>query len=155
MKDTAMFTYSQDKIGFNYFYCKRKVLEDGISTRPLDICLSPWSHKTYLIEKVQDPLSNLFPCDIIFNYEKFSSCEHVILSELCKHYERVDFLKIVKKNVDPFDISFTGLENKNQLYKDIDLIERKMGFAILFSQSSHFRDELIRLGRFFYMLQTA
>ena len=30
-------TYSQEKISFNYFYCKRKVLEDGVTTEPLDI----------------------------------------------------------------------------------------------------------------------
>ena len=151
MKDSAMFTYSQDKTGFNYFYCKCKVLEDGISTKPLDICLSPWFHKTYLIEKVQDPLSNLFSCEIIFNYKNFPSCEHVFLSELCKHYERDDLLEIVNKNVDPCDISFYGLDNENQLYNDIDLVERKMRFAILlrFLQSPAFRNELIRFKDFF------
>ena len=151
MKDTAMFTYSQDKIRFNYFYCKYKVLEDGISTKPFDICFSPWPHKTYLIEKVQDPLSNLFPCDIIFNYRKYPSCEHVVLSELCKHYGRDDLLEIVTKNVDPYYISFTDLDNENQLYNDIGLVERKMRFAILlrFSQSSAFRNELIRFKDFF------
>ena len=30
-------TYTQDKEGLNYFYCKRKVLADGISTTHLDI----------------------------------------------------------------------------------------------------------------------
>ena len=35
--NNKMFTYIQDRVGFSYFYPKRKVLEDGISTVPLDI----------------------------------------------------------------------------------------------------------------------
>ena len=34
---TRKLTYTQTKKGLNYFYCKRKVLEDGITTIPLDI----------------------------------------------------------------------------------------------------------------------
>lgn len=34
-------TYTQTKQAFNYFYCKRVVLEDGIHTVPLDIVLTP------------------------------------------------------------------------------------------------------------------
>ena len=37
------FSYRQFKTGFSYFYCKRKVLADGIHTEPLDIVLSPYS----------------------------------------------------------------------------------------------------------------
>ena len=32
-----MFACSQDNIGFNYFYCKRGVLPDGVTTKPLAI----------------------------------------------------------------------------------------------------------------------
>ena len=34
-----MYTYSQEKIGFNYFYCKRVVENVCVSTRPLDMVL--------------------------------------------------------------------------------------------------------------------
>ena len=34
---TRKLTYTQTKQGLNYFYCKRIVLEDGITTIPLDI----------------------------------------------------------------------------------------------------------------------
>ena len=37
MKDGNMRTYNMDREGLPYFYCKRKVLEDGISTTYLDI----------------------------------------------------------------------------------------------------------------------
>ena len=33
----SMYTYTQVKDAFSYFYLKRKVLEDGVTTLPLDI----------------------------------------------------------------------------------------------------------------------
>ena len=35
--DNKMYTYLQEKAGFSYFYPKRKVLTDGVSTEALDI----------------------------------------------------------------------------------------------------------------------
>jgi hypothetical protein len=35
--DNQVFTYFQERIGFSYFYPKRKVLADGVSTAPLEI----------------------------------------------------------------------------------------------------------------------
>ena len=35
--DNKMYTYLQERAGFSYFYHKRKVLDDGDSTEPLDI----------------------------------------------------------------------------------------------------------------------
>ena len=88
----------------------------------------------------------MFPCDITFNEEKFPSSEHLFLSELCKHYGREDLLEVVRKNIDPCDITFEDSSYENQLYKDIDLVERKMRFSILlkFSQSAAFRNDLAK-----------
>ena len=41
VRKNAVFTYTQERRGFSYLYCKRKVLEDGIHTQPLDITLCP------------------------------------------------------------------------------------------------------------------
>lgn len=38
-------TYRQVRNGFTYFYCKRRVLSDGISTGPLDVELCPVKSK--------------------------------------------------------------------------------------------------------------
>jgi hypothetical protein len=35
--DNKMYTYLQERAGFSYFYPKRKLLDDGVSTEPLDI----------------------------------------------------------------------------------------------------------------------
>ena len=37
--NNKMTTYKQTRAGFTYFYYKRRVLDDGISTLPLDMCL--------------------------------------------------------------------------------------------------------------------
>jgi hypothetical protein len=36
-RHNQIFSYEQTRNGFPYFYCKRKVLADGINTVPLDI----------------------------------------------------------------------------------------------------------------------
>ena len=41
-RDNTIFSYTQQRAGFTYFYCKRRVLDDGVSTVPLDLELSPW-----------------------------------------------------------------------------------------------------------------
>ena len=41
VRKNEVFTYTQERRGFSYLYCKRKVLDDGIHTMPLDITLCP------------------------------------------------------------------------------------------------------------------
>jgi hypothetical protein len=41
VKDNEIYTYAQQRCGFTYFYCKRKVLGDGIHTVPLELTLCP------------------------------------------------------------------------------------------------------------------
>jgi hypothetical protein len=41
-RDNTMFSYTQSRNGFGYFYCKRMVCDDGIHTHPLALVLSPW-----------------------------------------------------------------------------------------------------------------
>lgn len=40
-RDNGIATYEQTRNGFSYFYCKRRVLEDGATTVPLDLELCP------------------------------------------------------------------------------------------------------------------
>ena len=39
--NNGIFTYEQERCGFSYLYCIRKVLENGIETLPLDLELCP------------------------------------------------------------------------------------------------------------------
>jgi hypothetical protein len=45
INDNKIFTYTQDKKAFSYLYCKRKVLDCGIQTEPLDVTIRPKSTK--------------------------------------------------------------------------------------------------------------
>ena len=45
-RNNGICTYIQEKKGLCYFYCKRKILDDGVSTVPLDMVLSPWEETT-------------------------------------------------------------------------------------------------------------
>jgi len=59
-KNNTIFTYVQERKGFSYFYCKRKVLSDGIHTEPLDVVLRP-DHTTQEVDdrRVLDDLVSL------------------------------------------------------------------------------------------------
>ena len=37
VRDSSMMTYVQERAALTYFYPKRKVLADGLSTAPLDL----------------------------------------------------------------------------------------------------------------------
>jgi hypothetical protein len=41
LRDNHIYTYTQDKKAFSYLYCKRRVLDCGIDTDPLDVTLRP------------------------------------------------------------------------------------------------------------------
>ncbi len=45
-RDNKVFTYDQTRASFTYFYPKRKVLDDGVTTTYLDITLKPLVHSS-------------------------------------------------------------------------------------------------------------
>ena len=131
LKHNSIFTYSQEKIGFNYFYCKRKVLRDGISTVPLDIELCPWANHVEIIEKVQDPLSNLYPCNLLYNNIIFPSSEHLFIYLLCEHFNYHNIATEILEITDPVDLHNFISDKGINLNKDYAVIERSMRFSIL------------------------
>ena len=147
LKNNNIFTYSQEKIGFNYFYCKRKVLEDGISTVPLDIELCPWSTHIEIIEKVQDPLSNLYPCNLLYNNIIFPSSEHIFIYILCVQFNYHNIAAEILKILDPTELHKFISDKGVDLNKDYAIIERTMRFSILikFKQCSLFYDKLSKM----------
>ena len=78
LNKSIIHTYSQEKIGFNCFYYKRKVLQYGVTTEPLDIIVSPWEEKIFVvIDDIQNPLSNLYQCKLSYDSFCFCSPEHL------------------------------------------------------------------------------
>jgi hypothetical protein len=56
----GVYTYQQQRSGFSYFYCKRRVLNDGRTTVPLDIELCPVKDEVTEEEamEIDDPISS-------------------------------------------------------------------------------------------------
>ncbi len=57
VRNNTMYSYTQRRCGFSYFYCKRRVLDDGINTVPLDVVLCP--SKTSVDEVDDDLMINI------------------------------------------------------------------------------------------------
>jgi len=55
-RDNTIYSYMQERIGFGYFYCKRRVLEDGVTTEPLDMVLCPWTNHHFVSFNDEHPL---------------------------------------------------------------------------------------------------
>ena len=121
MRDANMFTYSQTKIGFNYFFCKREVQDVGITTRPLNITLSPWETESLVVSEVHDPLSNLYYSHTSVDALSYHSIEHMFYHLLAKHYKN-DTLCEILEETDPLNV-FSHLDNtfisktRNELIK--------------------------------------
>ena len=136
-------TYSQEKIGFNYFYCKRKILEDGVSTEPLDITVTPWDEKIVLVDDIHNPLSNLYQCKLLYDGFYFCSSEHLYYFLISKDAKKYELTNKILDETDPFQLEIL-MEDFNKKYQKEEERERFMRFAILqkFIQIEEFRIKL-------------
>ena len=136
-------TYSQEKIGFNYFYCKRKVLEDGVTTEPLDITVSPWEEKIVLVDDIHNPLSNLYQCKLSYDGFCFHSSEHLYFFLISKDAKQYELTNQVLDESDPFELEIL-MKDFNKSFQKADDRERIVRFAILqkFTQNQKFRKKL-------------
>jgi hypothetical protein len=53
-RNNKIYTYQQEHSGFSYFYCKRRVLDDGRTTVPLDLELCPSKEEESM--EVEEPM---------------------------------------------------------------------------------------------------
>ena len=86
VRDGQVFSYSQERTGLSYFYCKREIQNDGISTKPLNIVLTPVHDG--------DCLSNLYPCDLSYTHDDGS------LLTFNSGQQMLEWLKAVKYESD-------------------------------------------------------
>ena len=98
-RNNEVVTYSQERKGFSYFYCKRKVLDCGIRTEPLDLVLTPWpDYNIYFFEdKETEVLSNVNPVIISYDNKEFGSIEHAFLYQLALHHHQTKLLLFLEK----------------------------------------------------------
>ena len=81
--ENQVFTYSQERRGFSYFYVKRIVLPNGIDTMPLDLILNPWeNYNTVVLSSQKHCLSNDYPCLLRKQEKQFRSCSQLYYYEM-------------------------------------------------------------------------
>ena len=100
LRGNILHTYKQERKGLSYFYCKRKVLHDGVSTIPLDITLTPWNLPDRVLYTASDVLGNEYECNIVYRDMVFNSV-------------REAYFHIMR--------DFTTLDNNSQIINETDL----------------------------------
>ena len=99
-----MFTYSQTKITFNYIYCKREVQDNGITTKLLNITLSPWDTNCLVVSEAYDPLFNLYYSPMRVENISYHSSEQMFYHILAKHYKIYAICQEILQESDPLNI---------------------------------------------------
>ena len=80
-----VYTYTQERNALSYFYCKRQVMEDGRTTRPLPTVLKPWPERTLDIVTENHPL---WP-DTIHNFQ-LDGIQYETLEKVCTEAMKLD-----------------------------------------------------------------
>ena len=68
---STIYSYTQQRAGFGYFYSKRKVLSDGVNTEPLDITLCPWTDHNLFCFNDNHPLGLNYNCSLTKHGRQF------------------------------------------------------------------------------------
>ena len=105
-RDNTMYTYSQQRVGFGYFYCKRKVEDVGIHTSPLDLVLSPWPDFNRFVFKNDrfNHLCHTYDFDFYHGETKFLSIEHFISYSMVEFHKGKDEARLVQMTESQTDI---------------------------------------------------
>ena len=143
VRDSDIFTYSQSKIGFNYFYCKRQVLMDGISTEPLEVTLTPWENEVFLVEKPQNPMSNLYICQIRMDERIFHSSEQMFCYLIAATYDQDKLCEKIIKNSDPLELQslMNSFQDFNPSHEVMETLMR-LTISLKLQQVIEFKKEL-------------
>ena len=110
-------TYRQQRNSFHYFYAKRTILEDGISTAPLEITLTPWVH-TFVVLDEHDPLSLAHSRPLDFDGKTFHSAKQLLLYKQAVFAEDLNVAQSILKtcvNKELFQISKTLVASEEWL----------------------------------------
>ena len=94
-RKNTIYSYQQERSGFSYFYCKRKLLNDGINTAPLDLTLCPWPDYNTFCFDAWHPLGMFFSCKIMCEEQCFSSASHLLVYKKAIFHEQQDIAKAV------------------------------------------------------------
>jgi ribA/ribD-fused uncharacterized protein len=112
-RNNQIHTYEQERKGLTYFYCKRKVLEDGIGTEPLDLILSPWIDYNLLpFQGSTDLLSNMYSCQLSKHGLEFNSSEQLYQYEKALFHNQTEIMKSILKSENGYEAKTCGSKVK-------------------------------------------
>lgn len=100
--DHQVYTYEQDRKAINYFYCKRQVEADGVSTKPLSTILKPWPERNLDIVNKDHPLWPERVFHLRMNGESYKSLVDVCIAAGKKTNADgmvIEALKLVRKEI--------------------------------------------------------
>ena len=106
-RNNTIYSYRQEKVGFGYFYCKRKLSEDGVSTEPLDIVLRPWPFEVEIIEPIH-PLGMMHLCDVKKDDRTFRSLMHAYQYEMAAFHGKRGLSEAIVGAKTPSDAAKIG-----------------------------------------------
>ena len=113
-KDNTVFTYNQQKGGFPYFYAKREVLDDGVSTRPLTLVLNPLRNDHIEYVDYNSVLSNHFVSHLEFLFDdrsmRFISAHHLFCYMKAKHHNKNILAEQIRNCKSPFELQKINMD---------------------------------------------
>jgi hypothetical protein len=101
VRNNGIATYQQRRNGFSYFYCKRRVLDDGVSTVPLDLELCP-------IKK--EPMDEEKPMEVDDTETPMEVDTPVVLDNNDRY-----LIHLLETNFENEKLQFTGKLNKGEI----------------------------------------
>ena len=93
-------TYEQDKRCFPYFYCKREVSEDGVSTSTLKVTLDPVPITFYCIQTSAPSLSMIARHSFAYQGRQFSNCLQTYVYMKALNCQQPQYVDQIMKKVD-------------------------------------------------------
>ena len=128
VKNNTIYSYTQHRKGFGYFYCKREVMEDGLSTRPLQKVLCPWTD--YKIEPFGKfhPLGLYYEQVFVRNGISFNCGIHAFMYEIVKFHDNTNLENVHKLNLEKLQKVVGGINLRTEWYNVRDkIMEEIMG----------------------------
>ena len=123
-RNNTIYSYKQEKSGFSYFYCKRKLHSDGINTSPLDLTLCPWPDYNTLCFDAWHPLGMFFSCQIMCEDQCFASASHLFVYKKAIFHEEPDIAQAVFGNHSGIQVNKLAetIEANSEWYDKLDEI---------------------------------
>ena len=133
--NNTIYTYEQKRAGFSYLYCKRKVLNNGVTTLPLQITLSPWEvPDLYVFGNYSDPLSPAYSCTLVYGKNFFFSAEHLFSYRMAIFHNVPAIAQAIQQSKTMPDVisyakmispSFAWFQVRSELMKEVLLLKMR------------------------------